>query len=338
MRAGKSAAAPAPVPQTAPVTDVPAMMHEGEIPVDLALVRNLLAAQFPEFGGLPIREVRSTGTVNAIFRIGERFSVRLPRLREWAADLDRELSFLPLLAPYLTLTVPTPVARGEPAFGYPCPWGIYEWLEGDAYADELVDDERDAAQALARFVTELRRIDVDAAAPPAGRGPLVELDAGTRASLDASAALIDTPAAIAAWEHALDAPPWTGNPVWIHSDLLRPNVLVRNGRLSAVIDFGGIGVGDPAADLIAAWAVFGPHGRQTFRDSLEVDDGTWNRARGYALTQAAGSFPTTRRRIRDSWFWPAGPLTRCSPTAARTWWSGSRRPAVTHHLLPVSPC
>ena len=143
-------------------------------------------------------------------------------------------------------------------------------------------------------MAELRRIDPVAGAPRGGRRPLRELDAVTRAAIGSARGVIDSDAATAAWEHALRAPAWTGTPVWIHSDLLRPNLLVRDGRLCAVIDFGGAGVGDPAADVIAAWSVFGRAGRGVFRDALEVDDGTWDRARGFALHQAALIIPYYR--------------------------------------------
>jgi aminoglycoside phosphotransferase (APT) family kinase protein len=155
---------------------------------------------------------------------------------------------------------------------------------------ELVEDERQAASDLAQFVTELRQVPV-AGAPRTGRRPLRELDDGTRAAIGSAGDVIDRRAALAAWDDVLTAPAWDGTPVWIHTDLLRPNLLVADGRLSAVIDFGGVGAGDPAADLIAAWSVFGVLGRGAFRRALKVDDGTWNRARGYALHQAALIIP-----------------------------------------------
>jgi aminoglycoside phosphotransferase (APT) family kinase protein len=139
-------------------------------------------------------------------------------------------------------------------------------------------------------VAELRRVD-PAGASRAGRAPLRELDAATRAAIASARDLLDGGAATAAWERALRAPAWRGPPVWLHGDLLRPNLLVRDGRLRAVIDFGAVGVGDPAADVIAAWSVFGPTGREVFRRALGVDDGTWERARGYALHQAALIIP-----------------------------------------------
>jgi aminoglycoside phosphotransferase (APT) family kinase protein len=266
-------------------------MHDGEAGIDAGLVRRLVAVQFPRLAGLPVSAVRPAGTVNAIYRIGGGLCARLPRLQRYAGDLVDELRWLPWLAPRLPLRVPEPVAVGRPASGYPFPWAIYRWIEGQPYADELVGDERQAARDLARFVAELRRIDPPAGAPRAGRRPLRELDDATREAIDSSRHAIDRDAATAAWEHALAAPVWEGSPVWIHTDLLRPNLLVDGGRLCAVIDFGGAGLGDPAADVIAAWSVFGPAGREAFRAALDVDDGTWNRARGFALHQAVMIIP-----------------------------------------------
>ncbi|MDP3769222.1 MAG: aminoglycoside phosphotransferase family protein, partial [Dehalococcoidia bacterium] len=240
---------------------------------------------------LPIEPVASAGTVNAIYRLGDDMVVRLPRVHRWAAALEKEYHWLPKLAPRLPLRVPEPVAKGHPASWYPFSWAIYRWIDGQPYADELVDDEPQAAKDLARFVVELRRIDPVIGAPRGGRKPLRELDAVTRAAIESARDVIDSDAATAAWERALEAPVWEGKPVWIHTDLLRPNLLVDGGRLCAVIDFGGVGVGDPAADVIAAWSVFSNTGRWTFRGALDVDDGTWNRARGFALHQAAMIIP-----------------------------------------------
>jgi aminoglycoside phosphotransferase (APT) family kinase protein len=266
-------------------------MHDGEITIDADLVGRLVAEQFPRLSDLPVRRVQSTGTVNAIYRIGDELYARLPRMQKWAEDLENEWHWLPKLAPRLTLRVPGPVGKGRPSSSYPCPWAIYGWIEGKPYADELIDEEGQAAKDLAQFVVELRRVDDVVGAPPAGRRPLRELDAVTRAAIESARGVIDGDAATAAWEGALEAPAWTGTPVWIHTDLLRPNLLVHEGRLGAVIDFGGVGVGDPAADVIAAWSVFSHTGRGMFRDVLDVDDGTWNRARGFALHQAAMIIP-----------------------------------------------
>jgi aminoglycoside phosphotransferase (APT) family kinase protein len=266
-------------------------MHDGEADIDAGLVRRLLAAQFPSLAGLPVSEVRSTGTVNAIFRLGGQLCLRLPRLARYAEDIDREWHCLPRLAPHLPLRIPEPVELGQPGDGYPFRWAIYRWIGGRPYADEHVSDERQAALDLAGFVAGLRRVRDVAGAPRAGRRPLRELDAATRAAIGACGSAIDGEAATAAWARALRAPAWDGTPVWIHSDLLRPNLLVDRGRLRAVIDFGSAGIGDPAADVIPAWSVFGAAGRAAFRAALAVDGGTWERARGFALHQAALIIP-----------------------------------------------
>ena len=260
-------------------------MHDGEVAIDAQLVRRLLVTQFPHLCDLPVEVVQSTGTVNAIYRLGDDLCARLPRIQRWAGDLERELHWLPKLAPHLTLAVPEPVAKGEPGCGYPFPWAIYRWLEGETFANARVVDERRAAADLAQFVAELRRID-PAGAPRTGRAPLRQLNSVTRSAIDALHGVVDTAAVAAAWERCLQAPEWDGSPVWRHGDLLTPNLLVDGGRLNAVIDFGGVGIGDPAADVIAAWSVFGAIGRASFRSALDVDDGTWARARGFALHQA----------------------------------------------------
>jgi aminoglycoside phosphotransferase (APT) family kinase protein len=266
-------------------------MHPDEVNIDVPLVRRLVAAQFPQWANLPISAVQSTGTVNAIYRLGDHLYARLPRVQKWAQDLDKESHWLPRLAPHLSLRVPEPVGKGYPASSYPFSWAIYGWIDGKQYSDELVDDEHQAAKDLTQFVVELRRIDPAVGAPRGGRKPLRDLDAVTRTAIEAARDVIDSDAATNAWERALEAPAWKGMPVWIHTDLLRPNILVHDGRLCAVIDFGGVGVGDPAADVIAAWSVFSDTGRRTFRGALDVDDGTWKRARGFALHQAAMIIP-----------------------------------------------
>lgn len=269
-------------------------MHEGEIDINRTVVQRLIAEQFPKLAHLPLREVQSTGTVNAIYRLGDDLCVRLPRMEQGRVSLEKEWTWLPHLAPHLSVRVPRPVAMGEPMDCFPFRWAIYQWIDGAPYADGLVEDECDAARELARFVVELRSIPPAIDAPRGGRRPLRELDAVTREAIEAAGDVIDSRAALAVWQSALQAPPWDGSAVWIHADLLRPNILVEAGRLAAVIDFGSAGVGDPAADVIPAWSVFGPEGREVFRRELDVDEGTWNRARGFALHQAALIIPYYR--------------------------------------------
>jgi aminoglycoside phosphotransferase (APT) family kinase protein len=267
-------------------------MHDDELPIDADLVRGLLATQMPHLAGRALRAV-GRGTVHAMFRLGEDLVVRLPRTAALAGDLEREREWLPRLHGRLSLRIPEPVEYGVPSRGYSLPWAVYRWLEGEPYDDRLVRDETGVAERLAGFVRELRDAPV-VGAPATGRRPLAELDASTRTAVAEAADLLDVPAVLAAWDRALAAPPFVGEPDWIHTDLLRPNLLVRHGRLVAVIDFGSVGVGDPAADVIAAWTVFGREGRARYRELLDVGDGTWERARGYALTQAALIVPYYR--------------------------------------------
>jgi aminoglycoside phosphotransferase (APT) family kinase protein len=265
-------------------------MHRDEVHIDEALVRRLVTEQFPELGGAHIRAIQAAGTVNAIFRVGDDVYARLPRVAAWAADLQREAKWLPWLAERLSLPIPEPVGEGCTGASYPFAWALYRWMDGEPYSDEGIDDEARAARALAAFVLELRGLDPEGA-PAAGRRPLRQLDAQTRSAIEAARSRIDATVAHAAWDDAVESAAWDGNAVWVHADLLRPNVLTRSGRVCAVIDFGAAGAGDPAADVIAAWSVFGPVGREQYRSVLNVDDETWRRARGFALHQAAIAIP-----------------------------------------------
>jgi aminoglycoside phosphotransferase (APT) family kinase protein len=269
-------------------------MHSNEFNINSNIVQELIDQQFPEFSKLSITQVNSTGTVNAIFRLGNEFYIRLPRAINWANDILKEWKWLPRLAPYLSLSIPVPVKLGRPNTLYPFYWAIYKWIDGDNYTDELINDEHEAARELAKFVAELHSIEIRKDAPEAGRLPLLDLNKITIDAINASSDLIDRDNAILAWKHSLKTPIWKGHKVWIHADLLRPNLLVKAGRLSAIIDFGSAGIGDPAFDIIPAWSVFNSEGRKTFGSSVNVDNDTWIRARGYALHQAALIIPYYR--------------------------------------------
>jgi aminoglycoside phosphotransferase (APT) family kinase protein len=270
-------------------------MHEDQIDVDVDVVRGLLAEQQPHLAGLAITPVVSTGTVNALFRIGDDLVARLPLQDHWAEGIEREWRWIPWLASRITcVRLPEPVFKGTPNDVYPLVWSVYRWIEGAPYDDELVDDQTAAARTLAQYVHELRALEVTPSAPQGGRDPLAELDEDTRAAIENSGSLIDRAAAMTVWEEALRTPVWDGDPAWIHGDLLRPNVLVDRGYVVAVIDYGYIGVGDPATDLIAAWAVFGPTGRTAFKEALRPDNAAWARGRGIALHQAAMIIPYYR--------------------------------------------
>lgn len=271
-------------------------MHADEVETDPSLVRRLLAGQFPEWADQPIDRVDSSGTDHAIYRLGRDLAVRLPRIAWAVGQFDTDERWLPRLAPHLPLAIPVPLARGEPAEGYPWPWGVYRWLEGENVPlDHLADPER-AAIDLAEFVTSLQRISTrhgpPAATETSGRGgPLTARDRPTRAAIDALHGVVDTQAVAREWDTALAAPGWSGPPVWIHGDLLAGNLLARDGRISAVIDFGCLGIGDPASDLIVVWNYLSPETRRVFRSTLEVDDATWARGRGLALSIALIQLP-----------------------------------------------
>jgi aminoglycoside phosphotransferase (APT) family kinase protein len=270
-------------------------MHANEVHTDAQLVGRLLAAQFPQWADLPLTPVPSAGTDNALYRLGSDMVVRLPRI-DWAVgQAEKERRWLPRLAPHLPLAIPEQLARGEPGEGYPWPWSIYRWLPGESATLERLNDPCQAAGQLARFVTALWQIDTTDGPPAAEhnlRGaPLALRDERARAAIAALAGVIDTERAKSVWEAALEAPAWEGEPVWFHGDLLSGNVLVERGHLSAVIDFGGLAVGDPACDLMIAWSLFSGASREVFRVETAVDETTWLRGRGCALSQAAIFIP-----------------------------------------------
>jgi aminoglycoside phosphotransferase (APT) family kinase protein len=271
-------------------------MHADELDIDEALVGRLIAGQFPQWARLPVRRVPSSGTDNAIFRLGDALAVRLPRIH-WAVDqVAKEQQWLPRFAPRLPLAVPVPLARGEPAEGYPHDWSVVPWLAGDNATAGRLPDLRRAAADLARFLLALRRLETTGGPPPAdpttGRGvPLAARDDYTRSAVAGLGGLVDGAAVTTAWEAALAAPAWDGPPVWIHGDLQPGNLLADRGRLSAVIDWGSLGLGDPACDLIIAWTLFSGESRAAFRAALDVDDATWARGRGWALSIALVALP-----------------------------------------------
>jgi aminoglycoside phosphotransferase (APT) family kinase protein len=264
-------------------------MHVDEVDTSVSLVARLLAAQFPQWADLPIEPVRSAGTDNALYRLGDDMVVRLPRIHWAIGQADKEHRWLPRLAPFLPLAIPVPLAKGDPGAGYPWHWSVYRWLEGENATIERIADLRQAATDLAQFVAALQRIDAMGGPPPglhnSSRGvPLAMRDAQTRAAIATLDGVLDAGAVTAAWEAALRAPAWRGPPVWIHGDLQSGNLLAQQGRLSGVIDFGCLGVGDPACDVMAAWVFLSADTRDVFRAVLQVDDATWARGRGWALS------------------------------------------------------
>jgi len=264
-------------------------MHPDEIDINRALVEQLLAMQFPQWADLPIRPVSSAGTENALYRLGDEMVVRLPRRPDTVGQVDKEHQWLPRFAPHLPLTIPVPLAKGTPTDDYPSGWSIYPWLKGKTATLDRLSNPNQAAVKLAQFITALQRIDATDGPRPGAhnffRGvPLAMRDEATRTAIVVLGNMIDGEAATSAWETALRAPIWHGPPVWIHGDLQSGNLLAVNGELTAVIDFGGLGVGDPACDLLVAWNLFSAETRAIFRAALSVDDATWMRGRGWALS------------------------------------------------------
>ena len=265
-------------------------LRADEVNIDVSLVRRLVAAQFPQWADLPIKPVEAGGVDNRTFHLGEDMAVRLPSGLWYALQVEKEQKWLPKLAPLLPLPIPVPLAMGLPAEGYPWHWSVYRWLGGETASSERIADLRQFATELAQFLVALQRIDATGGPIP-GRhnffrgGPLTVYDAETRQAIAALDGKIDTDATSEVWEVALKAT-WRGSPVWFHGDVAAGNLLVQGGRLTAVIDFGISGVGDPSCDLAIAWTFFGGESRDAFRVALQLDDATWARGRGWALWKA----------------------------------------------------
>jgi len=255
--------------------------------IDVALVSQLVAAQFPQWANLAIKPVEFDGWDNHTFHLGENMSVRLPSAEWYTQQVEKEQHWLPRLAPLLPLPIPVPLAQGVPADGYPWHWSVYHWLEGEIASIERIANLPQFATTLAQFLVALQRIDPTGGPPPGPHnffrgGPLSIYDSETRQAIAALDGKIDTGAASAVWEAALQAA-WHGAPVWVHGDVSAGNLLVKGGRLCAVIDFGCSGVGDPACDLVIAWTLLSGESREAFGAALAADGATWTRGRGWAL-------------------------------------------------------
>lgn len=266
-------------------------MHVDEFEIDAFLVQRLLSKQFPLWTNLPLKPVPSAGTDNALYRLGDEMVVRLPRIG-WAVDaIEKECEWLPKLAPFLPFSIPVPLGKGTPTEDYPWPWSVYRWLEGSNPIVGQIPDPVLLTNDLVKFIRAMHKISLPNG-PLSNRGvPLEKQDVETRKALRQLEGMIDVQTVTTIWETALQAPKWSKPPVWIHGDLSPGNLLIQNGKLSAVIDFGILGVGDPACDLIIAWNLLPAHLRNAFRNALEVDDATWERGRGWALSNALIALP-----------------------------------------------
>lgn len=266
------------------------MTADGRGGITADLVRQLLAEQAPQWAGLSVEPVALDGWDNRSYRLGDGLVVRLPSHPRYAAAVAKEDRWLPVLARQLPLPVPEPVFAGVPSAAYPLPWSVRRWLPGEPASEAVLADPSATAGRLAGFLRALWDVD-PIGGPPAGEHSFyrgcspVHYDDETRRSLGRLAGRIDVAAAAAVWDAAM-ASEWTDAPVWFHGDIAVGNLLVRAGELSAVIDFGTSGVGDPACDLVIAWAFFTGRARRDFADAVAMDAGTWARARGWALWKA----------------------------------------------------
>lgn len=271
-------------------------MHLDEIDIAPDLVRSLIVQQFPHLADRRIEKLSSAGTENAIFRLGNDLAIRMPRVESAAKQAEREAIWLPRLANHLSLAIPEPVELGQPSEGFPHHWAICRWLEGENAFVHPIPDLPAGARTLARFVGSLREapvaVDSSLIARTLGRGvDLVHRDSATRSAIESCAGLADIATLREIWAEALSAPRWERDPVWVHGDIHVGNLLVKDERITGVIDWGCLGMGDPACDLTVAWSMLDRESRAIFRAELGVDDATWIRGRAWAISVAVIALP-----------------------------------------------
>ena len=265
-------------------------MASQSIQITETLVRGLIAAQFPQWAELPVRLTPQSGWDNRCFLLGETMVARLPSAQGYEAQIHREQRWLPYLRTHIPVEIPEPLALGQPGRGYPWSWSIYRWIEGDTAATSPPSDVGKFAEDLALVLNAIHEAPAESGPAPGPEnfhrgGELKVYDAQARQAIAALSGRIGA-GALAAWEAGL-ASRWSQAPVWVHGDIALGNILVRSGRLAALIDFGQVCIGDPACDLAIAWTYLRAQHRQTFRNRLKIDTATWQRGRAWALWKAA---------------------------------------------------
>jgi aminoglycoside phosphotransferase (APT) family kinase protein len=258
------------------------------------LVRSLIDSQFPQWRNLTITPVKRQGNDNRTFRLGSELTVRLPSHERYASAVEKEQIWLPIFQPLLSLPIPVPVAKGEPAGEYPFPWSVNRWIEGETVTHANVPDLNRFAEDLAGFLKELEAIDASRGVPAGVQnfhrgGNLAVYDPETKTAIETLAGQYDQKLLSEIWELSLSTK-YDAAPVWVHGDIAVGNLLVKNGRLCGVIDFGTMGTGDPSSDLVMAWTFFDDESRNVFLNGMNLDDDTVNRARGWALWKALISY------------------------------------------------
>lgn len=269
-----------------------AKMHENELEINEQLVQILLKNQCPHWADLPLESVKSSGTDNALFRLGSEYVARLPRIH-WATEsINKEYEWVPKIAKLLKTPISTPAFKGKPGSSYPYSWIVAKWNEGHNPDFENDSEYEHLAKELAYFLNELHGIKL-ANGPPSRRGVrLNEVSEETMQSISRLAGEINVASVNSLWHDLLNIPYWNKEPVWVHGDFLPGNILIEKTRLSAVIDFSDVGIGDPACDLVIAWSLLGSRSRNIFKENLEqVDNDTWERGRGWALSIALIMLP-----------------------------------------------
>ncbi len=285
------------------------MLYVNKTQIEPTLVSRLVAAQFPAWADLPVVPVALDGWDNTTFRLGDELSVRLPSADVYVPQVEKEHRWLPVLARHVSLSIPEPVGLGRPTSEFPRPWSVYRWIEGDPANVGRIENLTAFASELARFLRELYSIDAHEGPPPGMHnffrgGPLDVWtsswdDSRTEKAIQLLADDIDADAATQMWEAAL-ASKWKREPVWVHGDVAASNLLVADGELHAVIDFGCAAVGDPACDLVVAWTFFTGQSREAFRLDLPFDEDTWARGRGWALWKALITLAHEKRGGRNA--------------------------------------
>ena len=265
-------------------------MDNRAVKVDITLVERLIKAQFPQWADLSIKPVQISGNDNRTFHLGDRMSVRLPSKECYVPQVEKEHFWLPRFKDLLPQPIPFPLAKGEPGEGYPWVWSVYQWLEGHSANKVNVSKMNQFAIDLAEFLKALEAID-SSQGPIAGqhnfyRGGLLRVyDDETRQTVKKLGSLIDVETVTEIWNQALLSK-WKGSPVWVHGDVAPNNLLVKEGKLCGVIDFGILGVGDPACDLSIAWTFFSDQSRAVFKHAMNLDEDIWERGRAWALWKA----------------------------------------------------
>lgn len=277
--------------------------------IDAQLVHQLISEQFPQWKDLPISPVFTSGWDNRTFHLGLEMLVRIPSRAEYAEKVAIEQKWLPILAPHLPLPIPEPIALGQPSHSYAWNWSIYRWIKGESASTAPISDLNQFARDLAHFLSDLHRIKIKDGPLPGPHnfyrgGALKTYDSETRRALSSLKSKIDVDQAKTVWEEAI-VTSWQKPPVWVHGDISAGNLLVRNGKLAAVIDFGGLAIGDPACDLAIAWTLFHGESRKIFEETLQLDLATWARGRAWtlwkALIVAAGFCNPSNKESKECW-------------------------------------